>query len=176
MVKFLLIFLCILYLGTIANRFLKLRKLVSCLDALSSFLNSATLTSYDCLNKKNNFEEMKNEVLSMYPDISDFTNAYSSALSYSYTDIENYKNSFDLYTELLMHRNFLFKAFKESFNPFTAIKNMFSIPITLIRFLGIKPNVSFTNFINLAIWVIAFLLNLYSKEIKNFITQILKLL
>lgn len=165
-----------MYLGIIVKRFLELHKIVSCLDTLADFLNSAAPTSGDYLNKTGDYDKNLQKVLLKYPVMSDFTNFYSPQLSYSQTDKEIYKNSYRLYNELSMCRNYLLKELKEAFNPLIAMKATFSFPITLIRFLGINPNITFANFINLIAWLLAFILNLYSNEIKMLITQFLKLL
>lgn len=176
MIKIFVIFLFLMYLGIILKRFLRISDIAICLNALLDFLNSATLTSHSSLSKDSDCKEKLNIVLRIYPKISEFTNFYSPTLSYSYSDVENYKNSVRLYNELQMQKNFLIRDLKKSFNPLIAIKSTFSLPITLMQFLGIKPSLNFSNLINLAAWIIAFILNLYSVEIKALLNHLLKLL
>lgn len=174
MVQFLAYFLFFMYLMIIVKRFFRLCKIISCLHILVDFLNSATINSNGSLNKKDNFNEKLNKVLSKYPDISDFTNIYSPYLSYSQTDKEKYKNSYFLYTELSMQRNYLRKELKEAFNPLIAIKATFSIPVSLMNFLGIKPNITFANFINIAAWILVYMLSMFESEIKELFIALFK--
>lgn len=171
----LLIAFAFIYVWQIFKSIIRIYKIITCINVLHAFIYSATPSRYGPINKSKKYERLLKTVLRKYPDIDEFTTIYSTSLSYKDPSDETYRNSILLYQELLMKRNYLIKEFKQSLNPINAVKLVVTLPSTLIELIGFKPKESFAKLLNLVGWILAYFLNLYSAEIKTFISSLLKL-
>ena len=112
------------------------------------------------------------KLLFNFPAINRYTSFYSKTLEYGCSDLENYQNTYVLYNELLMKRNFLIDNFFKSFNPIYALKTLLCVPSIFIKWLGFHPGDSISKILNLICWIITWFLNLYSSEIKTLINSL----
>ena len=174
MLIYLLILLIIIYVVLILRSFFRLKKVVSLISLLANYISSAEIHSGGIINKKEKYDEYHNDVLLNYPAINKYTSIYSDSLSYGQSDRECLTNSFSLYNELSMKRNYLIDEFKSSLNPINSIKIFFSIPSLVIKWIGFKPNSSISKILNLFCWIITYLLGIYTEEIKMLINSLFK--
>ncbi len=174
MLKFLIALLILIYIWSILDKFVKLTKITSCIDTLSAFLQSASLSHYTKSLNGNEYRDKLNAVLAKYPDIYEFTSLSSSTLDYGESDYANYVAAEHLCNELLMRKNFLKKSVLDCLNPISAIKALISFPSSMFNLLGFKIRPSFTKVFNILGWVITYLLTMYMDEIKAFINSLSK--
>lgn len=174
LIKLFLLIWIFVYVYSIIQNFLKLMELLDIIKLLRKYLSAAKPTSYGHLATKADYREHKSTLLFNYPKIRKYLTFHSGSLDYGYSDFELYENAGDIYTELLMIRNTQVSDLKQSFNPFGAIKYIFSFPSTALNWIGFMPNESSIKIINLLGWLIAYFLNLYSPEIKIFISTLFK--
>lgn len=158
----------ITYLCSILKNFFLLREVAGCIKVLSNYLNSAIFTkgSHDFLNKKDNYQQCLNDVLLKFPIIQKYSGFYTGELEYGNSDISNYQTAYKLRNELMMKRNYLWQDLKASFNPIRSIKTLFSLPSLFLNWIGFEPGISFSRILNLGFWLIAYILDIYSSEIK----------
>lgn len=177
---YLLLLLLITYLVSIVKAFLNLNEIIKCLKTLSAYLSSASLfrSPYDAigfhLEKKKNYDLCLNEVLIKFPIIEKYSGYYIGTLEYGASDISNYTVASKLFDILSMRRNYLYQNFKSAFNPCISIKSFFAIPSIVLDWLGFQPSIFFSRFFNLICWISAYLLGLYSEEIKVLLGSIVK--
>ena len=173
--KYLLFLFIAIFIWQVIRSFLRLMKILSCLECLKDFLLSATASPSGLINKTPDYDINLNKVLSKYPDISIFSSIYGPTLSYHMSERKIYDNSITLYNDLRMRRNFLISEVRSSFNPLKAVKTLLSFPSSLFNLLGFNPRVSTARILNVITWVLAYLLNLYGSEIKTLIESFLKI-
>ncbi len=167
----LIIFLAI-HICLILKSIFVLKDIHFCLNILFQYCNSASLHGYGILTKSTSYDASLNMVLRNYPLISKYTSLYSPSLSYGATDLDNYSHAVSLYHELQMTQNWRFEELKQSLNPINTLKYLFSVPSKFLKFLGIKPPVSSLNLINIIGWLTAYLLNIYSADVKSLLDSI----
>lgn len=175
MLKFLTILLIVMYVWSILDNVVKFIKITSCINTLYNFLKSTSPTSYTHSLAGNDYRDKLNAVLAKYPDICEFTSYYSDSLRYGESDYKNYVASASLYNELLMQRNFLRKDIINCLNPINAVKIMISLPSSISKQLGFKIKPTLAKFLNVLGWIIAYVLSMYTEDIKALINSLLKL-
>lgn len=172
--KYLFFLLIIIYIGKILKGIAQYLKLCSCLVALHDFLESYGSTSRITFTTSNERTSAEYKVLKKYPLIREFKSTYSNSLSYSNSSGTNYVNAVNLYNQFLMSRNDLIHDLKRSINPIRAVEQLFLLPSSIIRFIGFNPKNMMTKIINILVWTITFIINLYGEEIKILIESLLK--
>lgn len=92
---------------------------------------------------------------------------YITPLKYGKADSKNYKAAIEHYNELAMRRNFFVDDAKKSFNPLSAVQNLFSIPSRFLEWIGF--NLSEFIFQNMEHCCNrrSFFLGMYHNEIKS---------
>lgn len=175
-----LLLLTIIYVVSIARAFLKLNEIIGCLKTLTAYLSSASISKspYDAvgfhLEKRGHYDLCLNDVLVKFPVIEKYSGYYTGTLEYGAPDITNYRTAATLYNELSMKRNYIYQDFKSSFNPIHAVKTLFTIPSSLIEWIGFNPSAIVSRVVNIIGWIVSFILGLYSEEIKALITALLQ--
>lgn len=172
MLWYILILWVLVYVFLILKDFLYLKKLIKLLEIMVEYLDSATIINSFNLCKKENYDKCLNELLFNFPAIKRYTSIYSKTLEYGCPDIDNYCKTYELYNELLMKRNFLTDVFFKSFNPIYALKTLFCIPSTFVKWLGFHPKNSISKILSLICWIITWFFNSYSNEIKTLISSL----
>lgn len=175
MLKFLVILLIVIYFWSILRNAAKFVKITSCIDSLCDFLKSTSPASYSHSLTGNSYREKLNAVLAKYPDICEFKSYYSDSLGYGASDYSNSLSSVNLYNDLLMQRNFLRKDIISCLNPISALKIMISLPSSILKQLGFKTKPAIAKLLNLFGWIIAYLLSMYTEELKALINSLLRL-
>lgn len=172
--KFLILFYLLIYVYFVAKNIFLLCKIRKAITVLNNYLNSAIMPKsyYDEIIKKDNYQQCLNEVLFYYPDIVKFQNSFER-LEYGVPDKQNYIAAYQIYNELLMEGNFITHKFIDSLNPVYALKKMFKIPSSLISWIGFKPSTMFSKLLNIFCWLLTYILNMYSHEIKLLISTLI---
>ena len=172
--KYLLLLYFFVYIYFVISNFLNVRKIRKLINVLNDYLNSANIGNYypNELIKKDNYQHCLNEVLFYYPAIVKFKNSFER-LEYGVPDKQNYIAAFHIYNELLMEGNFITHKFIDSLNPVYALKKMFKFPSSLISWIGFKPSVMFSKLLNIFCWLLTYILNMYSHEIKLLISNLI---
>lgn len=172
--KYLLLFYLFVYIYFVISNFLNVRKIRKLINVLSDYLNSASIKSHyqSGIIKKDNYQQCLNEVLFYYPDIVKFKNSFER-LEYGVPDKQNYIAAYQIYNELLMEGNFITHKFIDSLNPVYALKKMFKFPSSLISWIGFKPSTMFSKLLNIFCWLLTYILNMYSYEIKLLISTLI---
>ncbi len=170
----------IVFLYSIISSLLKLNEISSLIDILYKYLESATYQTpfYQAagarLIKKDNYSACLNELLYNFPRIRKYSECHLDFLRYGAPDIENYSSAINLYNRLLMKKNYLIESFKTSLNPICSLQTIFLLPGEFLHWLGFSRIGYSSRVLNLACWIIAYLLNVYSNEIKSLINSIIK--
>lgn len=170
----------IVFLYSIISSLLKLKEISSLLDILYKYLESATYQPpfYQAagprLIKKDNYSICLNELLYNFPRIRKYSKCYFDFLQYGASDIDNYSSAINLYNRLLMKKNYLIESFKASLNPLCSLQTLFLLPGKFLHWLGLSRISYSSRVLNLACWIIAYLLNVYSNEIKSLINSVIK--
>lgn len=170
----------VVYLYSIFSGFFKLKQIHCAMKVLSNYLHSAVLerSPYNavgyCLVKKDNYQECLSDALYKFPLISRCSGYYCDRLDYGASDVQNYSTAVKLYNNLAMENNYLIDAFKTSFNPFRALKTLFSLPGLALSWFGMPQKISLSRLLNLLCWILVYLLNLYSDEIKLLLNSLIK--
>ena len=171
----LILFICI-YLYNIISSILKIGDVFFLLKALEKYLNSATLGSYGYLIPRKNYSSSLKALLLRYPRINQHLGVNCPNLTYGKRDDVNYSNAAQIYTDLLMQRNYYLSDLIRSLNPLTALQKLLRIPSAIVKELGFSPSNKNFKFINLFGWCIAYFFNMYSDEIKAFINFIFQVI
>ena len=174
MLKVLLFIFAVAYIGSIISKILKLSKITKCLKVLSSFLNSGNLDSYGRLTKSQNFDKCLEDLLLHYPSICKFSSFYDPTLSYGENPLKTYHSAIELYNNLRMRQNFLLDDLINVLNPINTIKQIATLPSSILKFFGYKPNVFASRLFNFLCWIFTYALGMYQDEIKAFIASLLK--
>lgn len=174
MVKYILLIWVIVYICTIIHHIFEVREINSLISTIEKYLSSAERTGYGKLILKDNYIKCCNELLFRYPRITKHLGFCTPDLNYGNSNETNYSKAIDTYNRMLMHRNYSVDDLKTSFVPTESLKTLFSLPSKVIHWLGFEPKESFSKFINLVCWLAAYLLNLYSDEIKALITSLVQ--
>lgn len=169
MIKYLSILWICIYIYTVMHYLFEIIETNSVINTLEKYLSSAQMSSYGHLTLSKNYSRYQNKLLFCYPKIINILGLYTPTLDYGFSNEKNYSNAKSIYNEILMHKNFLIFNLKSSFNPITSLKKLFSMPSTLINWLGFKPKDTISKFFNLIGWILAYFLNVYSEEIKALI-------
>lgn len=172
--KFFLLFYFLVYLYFVLKNFFVFCKIRKVTNILGNYLNSVTINKYysDDLIKKDNYQKCLDDVLFYYPTISEFADIYEP-LQYGVSDIQNLISANKLYNNLLMNSNFIAHSFIKSLNPIYALKQIIKIPSSFITWIGFNPSSMFSKLFNILCWLLAFALNMYSEEIKTFISTLI---
>lgn len=178
--KYLLLLLVIVYIFSVC----KSRKVISDIDCilglLTDYLKSAKIVESgytfieQSLSANENYLPALNALLSKYPLIKKYYSEPFTILEYGAKDIDNYRSAQSMYNFFLMERNFALQSFEENLNPFSAIKLLFKLPSSFLNWIGVPISISFSRIFNLLSWIFAYLLGLYSDEVKFFISSILQ--
>lgn len=173
---FAIVFLWIvIYLSNVLNSFSKIHQINRCIKALLKYLSIAkNIVPYEGQSQKINnnveYQHALYDVLHLYPLILKYLSVYSPTLGYNYSNEKLFSNSLSIYYELLKKRDFLIHNFKESLNPVVSLKRLVLLPSALLNWIGFSPNAAFSKISSLLIWILVYLSNLYSREIKDFLT------
>ncbi len=152
----------IVYAATILSALFSLLQVRKCLQKLNRFL-----TEFNC---GSNHDKSLDSLLKYYPVITKY--ASSPNLNYQIPDLENYFRSEQLHSKLMMTRNFKKHALIRSLNPLVSLKAIAKFPVTAISWLGFKPGKATSLFISILGWLIAYILSLFSEEIKALIVSL----
>lgn len=174
MLKTILIFFFIVYIGNILSSISKNLKMKECIAVLVAFLDAGNFSSYGTIIKNENFDKYLEKLLQHYPKICKFRSFHDPSLSYGKSSAEIYIAATGLYHSFLMKQNFLINDLFDSFNPINTIKKIITLPNTVLKFFGITLNIHHSRLFNLAIWVITYALGMYQNEIKAFLSTLLK--
>ena len=158
--KFLILFYLLIYVYFVAKNIFLLCKIRKAITVLNNYLNSAIMPKsyYDEIIKKDNYQQCLNDVLFYYPTIAEFKDSFE-CLEYGVPDKQNLVAAYHLCNELMMKRNFIFHSFTESLNPVNVLKQIFKS--------------MFSKLFNIFCWALTFALNMYSEEIKSFISTLI---
>ena len=172
--KFLILFYLLIYVYFVAKNFFLLCKIRKAITVLNNYLNSAIMPKsyYDEIIKKDNYQQCLNDVLFYYPTIAEFKDSFE-CLEYGVPDKQNLVAAYHLCNELMMKRNFIFQSFTESLNPVNVLKQIFKFPSSFIAWIGFNPSSMFSKLFNIFCWALTFALNMYSEEIKSFISTLI---
>lgn len=174
MLKILLVFFIVIYIGSIISNIGKNLRMKKCMQVLSAFLDSGKLSSYGILTKNENFYECLENLLQQYPVICEFRDFYDPSLSYEKDLAETYEAAAKLYRNFLMTQNFLINDFFNSLNPINTLRKAITFPSAVLKFFGLTLNTYASRFFNLIGWLAAYVLGMYQNEIKAFLTTLIK--
>lgn len=177
----LLIFL-IFYAWRIVTLWYRVFKTSVLLAYLREYLESVpTKASPDCpveylIKESSTYYPCLDNVLRHYPAMYSLEYNYITPLKYGKADSKNYKAAIEHYNELAMRRNFFVDDAKKSFNPLSAVQNLFSIPSRFLEWIGFNLSESFSKIWNIVVIVGSFFLGMYHNEIKSCLDLLVNLL
>lgn len=174
MLKYLFILFSVIYIYTLINSFLEIRKINSIIEVLKQYAASVTIDSHGNITLDKNYNETLNILLFHYPKIVDCLGFYTPPLEYGASPRDTYQNAACICNALLMKRNYAIDNFRKSLNPFVSVKKLFHIPSTLFKWIGFNFNSNSNKFINILGWLFTYLSSLYSSEIKMLISTFFK--
>ena len=170
--KLLFITFIAFYIMGICSSIFRVREINIILNILQNYLDSipANKLSFapieDLVWQSPSYQEKLCDVLAHYPTILKYEHYYVENMGYGQPHLQNYRAAIEHYNNLLMERNYINQDLKNSFNPLTAIKKLFSFPSTFIEWIGFTPETTISKLFNVFTWLIALFMNMYSDEIK----------
>ncbi|MCI9591620.1 MAG: hypothetical protein HFG42_13945 [Lachnospiraceae bacterium] len=115
-------------------------------------------------------------LLRYFPIISRYLGPHSDKLNYGDNDFNIHYKSVSMLDDLLMKRNFQTHRFRASFNPFLGIKTFVTLPMVILSWFGIRPNIKHEptiNIIGLAVEVLlAKILESHYTQLESFAKSI----
>ena len=169
-----LVFICF-YIAGICLSIFRIHEINKILVLLRNYLDSlpadklADISIDTLVQQSPSYQKNLLEVLANYPTILKYDSSYIEIMGYGQPHRQNYRSAIEHYNNLLMERNYLKQDLRDSFNPLTAIKKLFSFPSTLIEWIGFSPKETTSKIFNILSWVVTFILGLYNDEIKALI-------
>lgn len=176
---YLLAVLVFIYIFCIFSSGYRIFKINDLIKTFETYLRSAKIEyqSYAFPSfqfvKYENYSEAYDNLMFRYPEVFDFCSP-SETLNYSMPDTEVYETADNIYKKMFMARNFLVLNFKKSFNPINSCKFLFSLPGLILKWLGLRPTLTFSRFFNLITWIFLFIAENYSVELKQIIAALIK--
>lgn len=163
--KYLICFFVLYWIYLVINQYRKIYSINSLINKYESF--------FDQLPGSNDTSFIRS-MIKTKPMLEEHL-SWLSTLNISYhqkNDKELIRAYFEAYTSLLEVKDKYDYNLKKTQNPLNALKEFIKIPSTLIKYLDINIKPGLDKIVNLIIWIIVFLLNMYSDEIKVLIKNI----
>lgn len=173
MLKNLLIILIFIYIYTVVQHFLRIKKIDSIIDVLEKYGTSVKTDSYGNIILGDNYNESFNLLLHYYPKIVDCLGFYTPTIEYKTSPKDACRIASRIYNDILMERNYAVNDLTKSFSPVISVKKLLRIPSTFLKWIGFDFGSASIKFINLIGWLLAYFLNIYSEEIKALISSFL---
>ena len=146
------------------------------LNAAITVIGQSSFSASESLSHDKAYLSAKNRMLSQYPVIAKYETTSYSRLAYGVDDYSLIENARDIYNNLKMELNYLREEIFASFNPLLSLKHIFTIPAYFLKCLGFKPSNATSKVVNvfgaIALMLLAFFLDLYSKEARDFLNSI----
>lgn len=120
------------------------------------------------------------EIIKQMPKVQSlgWYNFYLIKLSYEGSVPDNLNNARSITLKLMQQRDYSIHNLKNSINPLNAVKFIFLLPSKVLSFIGL-PKLSSNSFLLILVnglgWLIVYLLNLFSPEIKQFVIKLLSI-
>lgn len=170
-----LILWIVIYIYLVFVSCFKYLQILNCIHILSEYLENCRKLGFPVTSGSNchdeNFRKSLSNVLHIYPNITQILGINTPALNYGYTDLKNYNNSVSIFYSLLKERDFAFFNIKSKLNPFKSLKLLFTLPGKFLEYLGFTINTHISKIFSIVVWLTAYLLEIYSDEIKHLINS-----
>lgn len=117
------------------------------------------------------YRDQLTDLLRSYPLISEFVSY--PRLSYQHPAETTFQNAQSILPELQMKRNYLRQKVFQSLNPLMPVKEIVTLPLTVIRDMGFSPSKSMSMLVNALGWLICYFLEMFQPEIKLLLLSLL---
>lgn len=120
------------------------------------------------------------EIIKQMPKVQSlgWYNFYLIKLSYEDSVPDNLNHARSITLKLMQQRDYSIHNLKKSLNPLNTVKFIFLLPSKVLSFIGL-PKLASNSFLLIMVnslgWLIVYLLNLFSPEIKQFVIKLLSI-
>lgn len=160
----------IIYTYTIVKKIHSLIQAKKCVSKLYNFVATYYEQSEHGNPDRSLYTKQLNALLSYYPIIASFYRY--PALSYADSDETAFEKATELLCECRMIVNYKAHAVIRSLNPLISLKKLVMFPASLVAQFGFRLGKRSSLFINVLGWFAAYLLTMFSAEIKALLTSV----